>query len=142
MKPLIQIVPFLSTSPAAVSVSTLFSLPGNSSWLENLAIRPSGNTILATRLDVPQLWSINIPTGEGIILAKASSSTALVGITQRLPSSPPRGQVEDEVYYIAGVNYSSTGVVPNSSVLYSLTYHHHNSQSCHSSATAAASSSS
>lgn len=146
MKPPIQIVPFLHASTAVASVSTLFSLPAIPSWLENLTIRPSGNTILATRLDVPQLWSIDIPTGEGTVLANAPSSAALVGITQRLPSSSPRRQDEDEVYYIAGVNYTSTGVAPNSSVLYSLTYHHHhhknnnhNSPSCKSSASSSSS---
>lgn len=32
------------------------------------------------------------------------------------------------MYYIAGVNYTSTGVSPNSSVLYSLTYHQYSSR--------------
>lgn len=117
----------------SASVETLFSVPGtNSSWLENLAIRPSKDTILATRLDVPQLWSIDISTGAGteLLLGDAVSSVSLVGITQLLSSSSSTSaradeceEEEEEVYYIAGVNYTATSVQPNSSVLYSLTYH-------------------
>lgn len=96
------------------SVSTLFSLPANASWLENLAYRPSADTILATRLDVAQLWSISATTGAGTILANVPDMTALVGITQT-HSSP------DE-YYIAGLNFSTAGVQPNSSTLWKLTF--------------------
>lgn len=52
-----------------------------------------------------------------------------MGITQLLPSSSEEDQKQDEIYYIAGVNYTATGVQPNSSVLYSLTYNHHRSNS-------------
>lgn len=131
MKPNIHLVAFLWANTAlASSVSTLFSLPTNHSWLENLAIRqPAGDTILATRLDIPQLWSIDITTGQGTLLANATSSVALVGIAQLPPSfscSSEEEEEEEEVYYIAGVNYTATGVQANSSVLYSLTYHNHN----------------
>lgn len=96
------------------SVNTLFSLPANASWLENLAYRPSTDTILATRLDVAQWWSISATTGIGTILANVPDITALVGITQT-HSSP------DE-YYVAGLNFSATGVHPNSSTLWKLTF--------------------
>lgn len=97
-----------------LSVNTLFSLPSNASWLENLAYRPSTNTVLATRLDVAQLWSISTTTGAGSILATKPDITALVGITQT-HSSP------DE-YYVAGLNFSAAGVQPNSSTLWKLTF--------------------
>ncbi|KAJ4394095.1 hypothetical protein N0V93_003312 [Gnomoniopsis smithogilvyi] len=99
---------------ATSSVTTLFSLPANASWLENLAYRPSTNTILATRLDVAQLWAISASTGAGTILASVANITALVGITQTR-SSP------DE-FYIAGLNFTSAGVQPNSSALWKLTF--------------------
>lgn len=98
---------------AQSSVNTLFSLPANASWLENLADRPSTDTVLATRLDVAQLWSISTTTGTGSILANVPDITALLGITQTR-SSP------DE-YYIAGLNFSAAGVQPNSSTLWKLT---------------------
>lgn len=96
------------------SVSTLFSLPVNASWLENLAYRPSTDTILATRLDVAQLWSISATTGAGSILANVTDIAALVGITQT-HSSP------DE-FYVAGLNFTAAGVQPNSSTLWKLAF--------------------
>lgn len=96
------------------SINTPFSLPANASWLENLAYRPSTDTILATRLDVAQLWSISATTGAGTILANVPDITALVGITQT-HSSP------DE-YHIAGLNFTDAGVQPNSSTLWKLTF--------------------
>lgn len=150
MKPHISLVPLLrshaalaasSLSASSPSVSTLFSLPDTSvpSWFENLAVRPGGQSILATRLDVPQLWSIDIDnassTATGTLVANATGSTALVGITAGSPLAPScsnQRRQQQEVYYIAGVNYTAQGVQPNSSVLYSLTYHH---SSCSSSTT-------
>lgn len=99
---------------STTSVNTLFSLPAKASWLENLAYRPSTDTILATRLDVAQLWSISATTGASTILANVPDITALVGITQ-IHSSP------DE-YVIAGLNFSAAGVQPNSSTLWKLTF--------------------
>lgn len=96
------------------SVTTLFSLPANASWLENLAYRSSTDTVLATRLDVAQLWSISTTTGAGTILANVPDITALVGITQTR-SSP------DE-FYVAGLNFTTAGIQPNSSALWRLTF--------------------
>lgn len=96
------------------SVESLFSLPSIPSWLENLAYRPSTDTILATRLNPAQLWSISTTTGVGTLLANVTDITALLGITQTR-SSP------DE-FYIAGVNSSTTAVQPNSSVLWRVAF--------------------
>lgn len=101
----------LAIPPAA---TTLFALPANASWLENLAYHPSTNSVLVTRLDVAQLWSISATTGVGTILANASDITALLGITQT-KSSP------DE-FYIAGLNFTTEGIQPNSSALWKLTF--------------------
>lgn len=101
----------IATTPP---IRTLFSLPDNASWLENLAYRRSTDTILATRLDVAQLWSISATTGAGTILADVSDITALVGITQT-HTSP------DE-FYVAGLNFTTAGVQPNSSALWKLAF--------------------
>lgn len=100
---------------AAPSVTTLFSLPANASWLENLAYRPATNTILATRLDIAQLWSISATTGAGTILADVSdTTTALVGITQT--------RATPDEFYVAGLNFTAAGVQPNSSALWKLAF--------------------
>lgn len=111
-------LPFLAAraSLAALTPTTaLFTLPLNRSWFENLAYRPSTNTILATRLAIAQLWSISPSSGAGTILATVPSTTALLGITQTR-SSP------DE-FYIASLNFSlSAGVQANSSALWKLAF--------------------
>lgn len=96
------------------AVKSLFSLPSIPSWMENLVYRPSTDTILATRLDIAQLWSISAATGVGTLLANVTDITALVGITQTR-SSP------DE-FYVAGMNFSSTAVQPNSSMLWKVVF--------------------
>ncbi|KAJ4408403.1 hypothetical protein N0V82_009723 [Gnomoniopsis sp. IMI 355080] len=99
---------------ATSSVTTLFALPANASWLENLVYRPSAKTVLATRLDVAQLWSISTTTGAGTLLANVPDITALVGITQT-------GSSPDE-FYVAGLNFTTAGIQPNSSTLWKLTF--------------------
>ncbi|KAJ0104147.1 uncharacterized protein J7T55_000498 [Diaporthe amygdali] len=99
-----------STTP---SVETVFSLPSIPSWFENLAYRPSTNTIITTRLDVPQIWSIDPTTHEGTLLANITETSGLIGITQ-LISSP-------DTFIVASANFS-TFVQPNSSVLWNLTF--------------------
>ena len=104
-----------ATSPTSpTSPTTLFSLPLVQPWLENLAYRLSTNSIITTRLDVAQIWSISTSTGAGTLLANATDTTALVGITQTR-SSP------DE-FYVAGLNFDISGVTPNSSVLWKLAF--------------------
>lgn len=110
--------PIFLMAPAAlaatVPATTLFSLPANASWFENLAYRASTDTVLATRLDIAQLWSISTSAGTGTILAHATGTTAFVCITQT-HSSP------DE-FYMAGLNFTTTGVQPNSSALWELAF--------------------
>ncbi|KAI3399830.1 hypothetical protein diail_5627 [Diaporthe ilicicola] len=95
------------------SVKTIFSLPSNSSWFENLAYRPSTGSIIATRLDIPQIWSVKPATREGTLLANVTEVTGLIGITQ-LTSSP-------DTFIVASANFS-TSVQPNSSVLWRLAF--------------------
>lgn len=98
------------------SVETIFSLPAVASWFENLAYRSSTNTILATRLDIPQIWALDPTTREGTVLANVTETLGLVGITQ-LTSTVP------ETFVVASTNFSATtGVQANSSVLWTLTF--------------------
>ena len=95
---------------------TIFSLPAAQSWFENLAYRPSTNSILATRLDLPQIWSIDPATRNGSLLANVPETLGLVGITQFAHTAP-------ETFIVASVNFSVTaGVQANSSLLWNLTF--------------------
>lgn len=107
------IAPPPRVSSISRSTETIFSLPSVPSWFENLAYRPSTDTVIATRLDIPQIWSINPATREGTLLANVTQTTGLIGITQ-LTSSP-------DTFIVASANFSDT-VQPNSSVLWDLTF--------------------
>lgn len=100
----------------APTAKTIFSLPSNTSWLENLAYRSSAPSILATRLDTPQLWSIDPSKGAGTVLANASGTDALIGITQT--------RYGPDEFWVAGANFStSTGVLqPNSTSFWRLSF--------------------
>ncbi|EEU39388.1 uncharacterized protein NECHADRAFT_94325 [Fusarium vanettenii 77-13-4] len=71
------------------SIKTLFQLSSQPTWFENICIRPNG-TILATRLDVPEVWAIDPATSSGsslfrIPLSKDVPSQALTGICALRP---------------------------------------------------------
>lgn len=107
----------LSTTP---SVETLFSLPVVGSWFENLVYRRSRDSIIATRLDVAQLWSISASTGEGTLLANITDIVALVGITQTRSAISSQGLEEE--FWVAGLNFSTAGVQADSSTLWKLSF--------------------
>ncbi|KAM0561304.1 hypothetical protein ACHAPJ_003183 [Fusarium lateritium] len=46
------------------STKTVFQLDSQPTWFENISIRPDG-TVLATRLDVPEVWAIDPKTSSG-----------------------------------------------------------------------------
>jgi len=70
-----------TTKPTRV----VFQFPNVGSWLENIAIRPSGN-ILITRLDVPELWEVDPKTGSGFSIATFPAPlTSLSGVTEVTP---------------------------------------------------------
>lgn len=102
--------------PYPLDAFPVFSLPSNASWFENLVVREHSTSdfnILATRLDVPQIWSINPKTKEGILLVNVTDTTTLVGITE---------SKDGPDYWIAGLNVSNGAVQPNSSALWKLSY--------------------
>src|SRR5438105_4501375 len=47
----------------------VYQLPNKGSWFENLAVRSDG-TILATRLDVPEVWIIDVDAQTGSAMVK------------------------------------------------------------------------
>ncbi|KAI8717537.1 SGL domain-containing protein [Fusarium sp. LHS14.1] len=85
------------------STKTLFQLSSQPTWFENISIRPNG-TILATRLDVPEVWAIDPVTSSGsslfrIPLPKDVPSQALTGICALRP----------DVFAIGAGIYDMTG---------------------------------
>ncbi|KAM0187437.1 hypothetical protein ACHAPI_011153, partial [Fusarium lateritium] len=68
----------------------LFQLPSKPSWFENISIRPNG-TVLATRLDQPELWAVDPITSSGsqilrITLPDHVLNQALTGICPLKPN--------------------------------------------------------
>ncbi|PNP37751.1 hypothetical protein TGAMA5MH_10352 [Trichoderma gamsii] len=65
------------------STKTLFQLDSQPTWFENISIRSNG-TILATCLDVPELWAIDPCTSTGKLVlslpASPATANALTGI--------------------------------------------------------------
>ncbi|GIJ91412.1 hypothetical protein Asppvi_010377 [Aspergillus pseudoviridinutans] len=105
-------LPTLPTTNTS-STSTVFQFTRNGTWLENLAVRPNGN-ILATRLDVPELWLINpsnTNTAEaGSLFYTFPNATSLLGITE----------IDRDVYAVVAGNFSISTVTstPGSFVIW------------------------
>jgi hypothetical protein len=72
-----------TTKNTLPSTSVVFQLEKNNTWFENIIVQPNGN-LLATRLDVPELWSIvpgpNNTMGSGSSLYTFPNATSLLGI--------------------------------------------------------------
>ncbi|PKX88824.1 uncharacterized protein P174DRAFT_379945 [Aspergillus novofumigatus IBT 16806] len=72
-----------TTNHTLASTSIIFQLDKNNTWFENIFVRPNGN-LLATRLDLPELWSItrgpNNTAGSGSLLYTFPNATSLLGI--------------------------------------------------------------
>ncbi|KAH7022372.1 hypothetical protein EDB80DRAFT_806070 [Ilyonectria destructans] len=71
------------------SVRTIFQLSSQPTWFENISIRPNG-IVLATRLDIPEVWAIDpvTSTGSSLIqlpLAEDDPTNALTGICELSP---------------------------------------------------------
>ncbi|KAM6514958.1 hypothetical protein FSOLCH5_009195 [Fusarium solani] len=85
------------------STRTLFQLSSQPTWFENISIRPN-STILATRLDVPEVWAVDPTNSSGsllfrIPLPKDVPSQALTGICALRP----------DVFVIGAGIYDMTG---------------------------------
>lgn len=69
------------------TVCTIFQFPENGSFVDNIVVRPDG-TLLLTRIDVPEVWSVDPQTGSGSLAysfaehEESSDTTAVFGITE------------------------------------------------------------
>ncbi|RDW93657.1 uncharacterized protein DSM5745_00979 [Aspergillus mulundensis] len=92
----------LQSKPA----STVFQLESNGTWFENLAVRSDG-TLLATRIDAPELWSIEPNTntsrpGRGALLTTFPNAMSTLGITE----------LARDVFAVVAGNLSLPSVTP------------------------------
>jgi hypothetical protein len=69
------------------SIKTIFQFPDSLSfsWAENFVLRPNG-TFLITRLDVPEVRSVNQFTAEAALVYTFPNATMLLGIAEYKPS--------------------------------------------------------
>lgn len=67
------------------TVRTIFQFPDNGSFVDNIVVRHDG-TLLLTRIDVPEVWSVDPQTGSGSLAysfaSQDSGITAVFGITE------------------------------------------------------------
>ncbi len=67
------------------STRVIFQLPNKGTWFENIAVRPNG-VLLATRVDVPEVWAIDPASGAGTTLHSLPAPiNSITGITELSP---------------------------------------------------------
>ncbi|GIK06712.1 hypothetical protein Aspvir_002362 [Aspergillus viridinutans] len=88
--------------PTRPTVRDVFQFPDNGSFVDNVVVRPDG-TLLLTRIDVPEVWSVDPKTGSGTLaysFSKQSSGiTAVFGITE----------VEHDVFAVVAGKFALEG---------------------------------
>nr|ADO29928.1 hypothetical protein PP106 [Penicillium paxilli] len=92
--------PYPNAQPK-VKVETLYQFPENGSWVDNIVLRSNGNLLL-TRLDVPEVWSVNTTSGNATLAHSFVNATSCFGITE----------VEDDVFAVVVGNFSTKTYAP------------------------------
>jgi hypothetical protein len=87
--------PYRNDAPT-VQVETLFQFPNNGSWIDNLALRSDGS-ILLTRLDTPEVWSVDATTGHATLVHSFANATSCFGISE----------IDDDVFAVVVGNFST-----------------------------------
>lgn len=90
--------PIHACSTPLASISKIFQLETIGTWFENLVIRPNG-LILATRVDTPELWSIDPVTGTGSSILSIPGFSGFTGIAE----------LSDDIYVMAAGNFTTNG---------------------------------
>jgi hypothetical protein len=108
-----------TTNHTTVSTSTVFQLDRNNTWFENIVAQSNGD-LLATRLDVPELWLItpgsNNSAGSGRPLYIFPNASSLLGIAH----------VERDTYLVVAgnVSLSSFTAAPSSFAVWTIDLTH------------------
>jgi hypothetical protein len=79
-----------------VQVETLFQFPKNGSWVDNIALRSDGSLLL-TRLDVPEVWSVNTTSGNATLAYSFPNATSCFGISE----------IDSDVFAVVVGNFST-----------------------------------
>jgi hypothetical protein len=101
--------PIYYTEPASlyrndepsVKVETLYQFPNNGSWIDNLALRSDGSVLL-TRLDTPEVWSVDTVTGNATLVHSFANATSCFGISE----------IDDDVFAVVVGNFSTKTYQP------------------------------
>jgi hypothetical protein len=93
--------PYSNNKPS-VKVETLFQFPKNGSWVDNLVLRSDGNLLL-TRLDVPEVWSVNTTSGNATLAYSFPNVTSCFGISE----------IADDVFAVVVGNFSTKTYKPD-----------------------------
>ena len=84
-----------------VEVNTLFQFPNNGSWVDNIVLRSNGHLLL-TRLDVPEVWSVDTTTGNASLAYSFPNATSCFGISE----------IDDDVFAVVVGNFSTKTYAP------------------------------
>ncbi|KAJ5112888.1 hypothetical protein N7456_001422 [Penicillium angulare] len=84
-----------------VEVKTLFQFQNNGSWIDNVVIRPDGSLLL-TRLDVPEVWSVDADSGNATLAYSFPNVTSCFGISE----------IDDDVFAVVIGNFSTKTYAP------------------------------
>ncbi|KAJ5184005.1 hypothetical protein N7492_001621 [Penicillium capsulatum] len=94
------VTPYRNVEPK-VKVETLYQFPNNGSWVDNLALRSDGSLLL-TRLDVPEVWSINTASGNATLAYSFPNATSCFGISE----------IDDDIFAVVVGNFSTKTYTP------------------------------
>ncbi|CEJ61344.1 hypothetical protein PMG11_09879 [Penicillium brasilianum] len=92
---------FYPNDAPSVKVETLFQFPNNGSWIDNLALRSDGSVLL-TRLDTPEVWSVDTTTGNATLVHSFANATSCFGISE----------IDDDVFAVVVGNFSTSTYQP------------------------------
>lgn len=90
--------PIHACSTTSASISKVFQLETIGTCFENLVIRPNG-LILATRVDTPELWSIDPVARTGFSILSIPGFSGFTGIVE----------LSNDVYVMAAGNFTTNG---------------------------------
>lgn len=101
----------MDRSKDAVQATNVFQFENNGSWVENIVTRRNGQ-LLITRLDVPELWTVNPTQGSGSLLYTFPNVTSLAGIAEVYP----------DVFAVAGFKIGSNppATFPGSGLIFTV----------------------
>lgn len=73
----LQIIAIFSLLAWTLAVPTVYQFPNNGSFVDNLVIRKNGH-LFHTRIDAPQVWSVNLATNNASIVHDFSHDNATI----------------------------------------------------------------